>query len=154
MEVIATTRYVTLITAKKRSLRQNNIFKSILCSQGGLGISVWFHFLSLVPCSFQGVLCLVGVSVQRGLFWGSLCPGGSLSRGISVREILPSPPPGERPPLRWRAAGTQPKINGSQFSYWLPIRTLQNTFTDTILWTLFLFWSSHQKALKTGKDFW
>ena len=44
--------------------------------------------LSLVPCSFQGGLCMVrgrDISVQGGL-WGSLCSWGSLSEGVSVRE--------------------------------------------------------------------
>ena len=100
MEVIATTRYVTLLLLPGNEVCGKIIFSKAYsvhtlydftsCLTG------WCHIpsggsLSLVPCSFQGSLCLVGVSVQRGLFWGSLCPGGSLSRGISVRETLPLP---------------------------------------------------------------
>ena len=87
------------------------------CSLGE-GVSVWCHFLSgcLVPCSFlEGEsLCLVpcsfqglGISVQKGgvsVQKGSYVQRGSLSRGRS----LWGRPPGLKPPVLWKAGGTNP----------------------------------------------
>ena len=67
-------------------LREGNVFTPVcqsFCSQERDGVSAWCHFLSgcLVPCSFwrgRGSFVL-GICV----WGGGLCPGGSLSRGVS-----------------------------------------------------------------------
>ena len=79
-----------LITVRKRSLGQGNVFKSMyqsFCSQGGSlydvtsCLAAWFHVpsggsLCLVPCSFPGVSVQGALCPRVGL-----CQGGFLSRG-------------------------------------------------------------------------
>ena len=110
-----------IITTRKRSLGQGNVFRSM--SVHGGRVSVWCHFLSgfLVPCSFWGYLSLVpcsflGVSVsgpmffRRGISVSGLMflPGGFLSHPMF---LLGGPCPGgsgQRPPhivkSRWYAS--------------------------------------------------
>ena len=79
-------------TARKRSLGQGNIFRSVcksFCSEGGLcmmSLPVWY----LVPCFFslQGV-CVPGPMFLLGnLCLGALCPGALCPGGL-CREIPP-----------------------------------------------------------------
>ena len=110
-EIIAliTDKYVwILITARKRSLGQGNIFTGVFqsfCSHGG-GISVWCLFLSdcLVLCSFwEGGLAMVPCSFQGGSpsrgslsRWG-LCPWGLCPWGLCLGVLLSRRPPRQRP---------------------------------------------------------
>ena len=79
-----------VITANKRSLRQGNIFTDVcqsFCS-GGLcmmSLPVWLRGPMFLPGGSLSRL----VSVQVGLCSGSLCPGGSLSRGSLSRGLCP-----------------------------------------------------------------
>ena len=76
-----------IVTARKQSLGQGNVFTPVCHSvhTGGLclgGVSVQWGSLS-GGWSLSTQVSVQGVSVQ-----GSLCPGGSLSRGLSVKGAL------------------------------------------------------------------
>ena len=90
-----------LVTVRKRSLGQGNVFKSMyqsFCSQGGLcmmSLPVWLPGSMFLP---------------RGLCpRGSLSKGRSLSRGVSVQGVSIRRSP-DRDPLQW--------TNGWYTSYW------------------------------------
>ena len=89
-----------IITIRKRSLGQGNIFTGVCQSfcPGGLPLhdvtsclAAWSHFPSGKGVSVLGLIFLPwgslswGVSVQEGLLPGGLCPGG-LCPGVSVRD--------------------------------------------------------------------
>ena len=64
-----------IITARKRSLGQGNVFTCVCYSVHGEGVSVWCHFLSgcLVPCSFEGVSVSGSMLLPRGSLSLVLC---------------------------------------------------------------------------------
>ena len=90
-----------VITARKRSFGQGNVYTGVCLSRGGLcmmSLPVWLP----IPMFLIGGLCLWShvpcwgsswVSVQLGLCSGSLCPRGSLSSGGLCRETLSLLPP-------------------------------------------------------------
>ena len=69
-----------IITVRKRSLGQGNVFTCICLSTGE--VSVWCHLLSgcLVPRSFLGFLCALSHVPSRGSLFGGSMSRGSLSR--------------------------------------------------------------------------
>ena len=91
-----------MFTARTRSLGQSNIFTGICLSTRGsfcmMSLPVWLPG----PMLLLGGICAWshvpsrGVSVQRVVsVQGGLCPGGSLSRGVSVQgvSLTETPPP-------------------------------------------------------------
>ena len=78
---------ICIITALKRSLKQGNIFTGVCLSTGGLCLGgLWPEGESLSWRSLSRGSLSWGFSVQGSLSRGSLCPGGSLSRGVSVQR--------------------------------------------------------------------